>query len=123
MYVRVSVRPCDIMLKRPTKELKRENLSKEASKHAGKRERAQGRAQERELKRNMSLIIQLKIQTTKNLRISGLYLCLANCMDYWFILFKYLQHKYKLLNLKTKNCKTNNRKLFYLLLGKNKHKH
>lgn len=43
-------------------------------------------------------------------------------MDYWFILFKYLQHKYELLNLKTKNCKTNNRKLFYLLLGKNKHK-
>ena len=77
----------------------------------------------RELKRDMLHIIQFKIQTTKNLRISGLCLCLANCMDYWFILFKYLQHKYELSNLKTKNCKTNNRKLFYLLLGKNKHKH
>ena len=36
MYVRPSVRLCDIMLKRPAKELKRENLSKEASKQAGK---------------------------------------------------------------------------------------
>ena len=44
--------------------------------------------------------IQLKIVTTKNMRISGLCLCLANCMDYWLILFKYLQHKYELLNLK-----------------------
>ena len=30
------IRPCDIMLKRPSKELKRENLSKKASKHGMK---------------------------------------------------------------------------------------
>ena len=75
---RPCVHPCDIMLKKTPKALKREDLSseisKQASKHArkheSKQERAQERAQEKELKRESLNVSGILYKSFNQIRVT-----------------------------------------------------